>query len=204
MQHYLVFKRGLPHIAFRKDYLTCLRVFVLQPTALAQCNMASPVPPSSVSARHARSSEVEPESPRKTRRARRRMRPTRVRDEPVCVVSPTMAEQDIPDLTGAIVYDCRPLLLPVSLQLKDIGLLPRTRPVASARLAAPPPEDTMAIGGASPERVAIPELGVTSPDDSGTDLEDELLSISPLPTIVSPLTEPVEALVSGATCSCSN
>ena len=33
----------------------------------------------------------------------------------------------------------------------------------------------MVIGGASPERVAIPELGVAPPDDSGTDLEDELL-----------------------------
>ena len=52
----------------------------------------------------------------------------------------------------------------------------------------------MVIGGASPERVAIPELGVAPPDDSGTDLEDELLHISPLPTIVSPLPEPDEAL----------
>ena len=52
----------------------------------------------------------------------------------------------------------------------------------------------MVIGGASPEGIAIPELGVTPPDDSGTDLEDELLNISPLPTIVSPLTKPVEAL----------
>ena len=30
------------------------------------------------------------------------------------------------------------------------------------------------IGGASPERVAIPELGVASSDDRGTDLEDEM------------------------------
>ena len=61
----------------------------------------------------------------------------------------------------------------------DIGLLPQARPVASASLAAPPPEDSMLIGGASPERVAIPELGVTPPDDSGTDWEDELLNQSP-------------------------
>ena len=81
--HYKVFKRGLPHLAFRKDYLACLRVFVSQATALAQCDMTSPVPPSSVSARHAHSSEVEFESPRKSKRACRRMRPTRVHDEPV-------------------------------------------------------------------------------------------------------------------------
>ena len=52
----------------------------------------------------------------------------------------------------------------------------------------------MVIGGASPERVAIPELGVAPPDDPGTDLEDELLQISPLPTIVSPIPETDEAL----------
>ena len=51
--HYRVFKRGLPHLAFRKDYLACLWVFVSQATSLAQCDMASPVPPSSVLARHA-------------------------------------------------------------------------------------------------------------------------------------------------------
>ena len=61
--HYRVFKRGLPHLAFRKDYLAFLRVFVSQATALAQCDMASPVPPSSISARHARSSEGESELP---------------------------------------------------------------------------------------------------------------------------------------------
>ena len=104
------------------------------------------------------------------------MQPTHVRDEPVSVESPTMIVQDIPEPTGAIKYDCRPPLLPVSLRLKDISPLPRTRPVASASLAAPPPEDSMVIGGASPEGVAIPELGVASPDDSGTDLEDELLT----------------------------
>ena len=147
-----------------------------QATALAQCDMASPVPPSTVSARHARSSEVESESPRKTRHAGRQMRPTRVCDKLVGVESPTLPVQDIPDLTGAIIYDCRSPLLPVSLRLRDIGLSPRARPVASASLAAPPPEDSMVIGGASPEGVAIPELGVAPPDDSGMDLLDELLT----------------------------
>ena len=35
----------------------------------------------------------------------------------------------------------------------------------------------MVIAGASPEGVAIPELGVAPPDDSGTDLQDELLTL---------------------------
>ena len=62
-------------------------------------------------------------------------------------------------------------------------------PEGVAAQELPTPEDSMMIGGASPERVAIPELGVTPPDDSETDLEDELLNI-----VVSPLMEPVEAL----------
>ena len=45
---------------------------------------------------------------------------------------------DTADLQGAIVYDCRPTLLPVSLQLKDIGMLPLRPTVVSASLAAPP------------------------------------------------------------------
>ena len=67
--HYRVFKHGFPHLAFRKDYDAYLRVFVSQATALAQCDMASPVPLGF-------STPCESESPRKTRRARRWMRPT--------------------------------------------------------------------------------------------------------------------------------
>ena len=52
----------------------------------------------------------------------------------------------------------------------------------------------MVAGGASQERVAIPDLGVAPPDDPGTDLEDELLQISPLPTIMSPLPKSDKAL----------
>ena len=194
VHHYRVFRRGLPHYAFRRDYLTRLRVFVLQATALAQCHLPSPVPGSSVSPRHACPCDVEAESPGKTRRIQRRMRPTRVHDEPVRVLSPTIEDQAIPDLTGTVMYDCRPRILPVSIKLKDIGRSPQFRPVASASLAAPPAEETMVIGGSSPEKVANPELGVAPPDDPGTDLEDELLQISPLPTIVSPIPEPDEAL----------
>ena len=63
------------------------------------------------------------------------------------------------------------------------------RPAASASLAAPPTEETMMFGSASPEWAAPPEFDVTSSDDPRTDLEDELLQISPLPTIMSLLPE---------------
>ena len=53
----------------------------------------------------------------------------------------------------------------------------------------------MMLGGASPERAYPPEFVVTSSDDPETDLDDELLRISPLPTIVWPLPEPDVALL---------
>ena len=87
---------------------------------------------------------------------------------------PTLTAQDHSDLQGALVYDCLPPLLPVSLRLDDIGPLPLSRTVVSASLAASPQEDFMEIGGVSPERVAVPELGVTPLVDTDTELEDEL------------------------------
>ena len=194
VHQYRVFRRGLPLYAFCKDYLSRLRVFVSQASALVQCGLASPVLGSSVSPRHVRPSVVETESPRNTRRVRRRMWPTRIRDKPIRVPSPATADRAIQDFTGAVIYDNRPRILPVSIQLKDIGRPSRVRPTASASLAAPPVEETMVIGSVSPERAAIPEFGVTPSDDPGTDLEDELLRVSPLPTIVSSLPEPDETL----------
>ena len=171
--HYRVHKRGLPHIAFRKNYLTRLRALMSQAVARSRGEMLSPVPSDPVSTRHARSAERESESPQRTRRARRKMWPVRVLEESVCDL-PTLTVQDPSDLQGAIVYDCRPPLLPVSLRLEDIGSLPLRHTVVSASLAAPPREDYMVIGGVSPEGVAIPELGVAPLIDSDTDLEDEL------------------------------
>ena len=86
---------------------------------------------------------------------------------------PILTIQDPPDLQGAVVYDCPPPMLPVSLKLVDIGPLPLRLTVVSASLVAPPQEEGTAVSGVSPEGVAIPELGVASLADPGTDLEDE-------------------------------
>ena len=171
--HYRVHKRGLPHIAFRKDYLSCLRVFVSPAAGRSRRDMVSPVQSGPVSMRQARSAELDSGSPRKTRLARRRMRPVRILEESVGVEPPTLTVQDPSDLQGAIVYDCRPPMLPVSLRLKDIGQFPLCQTVVSASLAATPQEDFVAIDGASPEGVANPELVVATLIDPDTDLEDE-------------------------------
>ena len=97
-----------------------------------------------------------------------------------------MMIQDSSDVQGAIVYDCRPLFLPVSLQLKNIGALPLRPTVVSASLAAPPGEDGMAISGVGPEGIVLPELGVAPLVDSGTDLEDELSTPDDSPSTGAP------------------
>ena len=86
--------------------------------------------------------------------------------------SPATAELAIQDLTGAVIYDGHPRILPVSIQVKDIRRPSQARPAASASLAAPLVEETMKFGSASLEQAAPPEFDVTSSDDPGTDLED--------------------------------
>ena len=82
--------------------------------------------------------------------------------------------QDPSDVQGAMVYDCRPPLLPVSLQLSDIGPLSGRPTVVSASVAVPPWEDGLTISGVGSDVLAVTEIGVAPLVDSGTDLEDEL------------------------------
>ena len=118
------------------------------------------------------------------------MRPSRLREDSVTVPSPAIVNPAVQNLTGAIVYDCRPRLLPVSIRLNDCLHPSGVQPAASASLAAPPAEETMMLGSTGPERATLPEFAVAISDDSGTDLEDELLRFYLLPTVVSPLAEP--------------
>ena len=194
VHHYRVFQRGLPHFAFRKEYLSRLRVYVSQASAMAQCALSSPVPASSSSPRNVHTYDVDTGSPRKTRRVRRRMHPTRVRDFPVCVPSPVTADQAVRELVGAVVYDCRPRVLPVSIWLRDFRRPSVVRPAASSNLAAPPAEEAPVFRSSVPERAAAPVFAEVLSDDSRTDLEDELLHVSALPMIISPLQDSDAAL----------
>ena len=125
------------------------------------------------SLRQASSTQLVGESPRRTRHAKRRMRP-------VCVVEtsvgdlPVLTLQDPSDVQGAVVYDCRPPLLPVFLHLSGIGPLSGLPTVVSASVVVPPREDGLTISGGDSDGLVILELGVAPLEDSGTDLEDEL------------------------------
>ena len=94
---------------------------------------------------------------------------------------PILMIHDPADLQGAVVYDCRPPLLPVSFQLKDIGPLLVRPTVVSASPAAS--QGGRYGSGVGPEGVAIPELGVTPLTDPGTELEDELPTPEDSPSV---------------------
>ena len=173
VHHSRIHKRGLPHIAFRKDYMSRLRTLLPSPVTQSKDSVLSPVSTGPVSLRQASSAELEVESPRRTIYAKWRIRPVRVMGGLVGDL-PILTIQDPLDVQGARVYDCRPPLLPVLLQLSDIGPLPVRPTVVSASLAVPPWEDGLAISGVGPDVVAFPELGVALLVDSGTNLEDEL------------------------------
>ena len=136
-------------------------------------SVLSPVSTGPGSVRQVSSAELVWESPRRTRRAKRRMRPVRVMERSVGDL-PVLTIQNPSDVQGAVVYDCRPPLLPVSLQLSDIGPLSGLPTVVSASVAVPPWEDGLTISGVGSDGLVVLELGVAPLEGSGTDLEDEL------------------------------
>ena len=170
VHHYRVFRRGLPNFAFRRDYLDQLWVFVSPASALLQRTLSSPAPGSSGLTGDAHPMKHE----------------ARVWDAPVCEKSAITVVQDVRELAGNIVYDCRPPLLPVSIPLHNFRRSSVDGPAAPSNLAATP-EETPGFSGSVQERVATPGFAEAPLDDTGTDLEDELEYVSLLPTMISPL-----------------
>ena len=80
-------------------------------------------------------------SPRPSRRAIRRRRPVRVIDSPV------LTEQDPLAAAGALVFDCRPPLLPVSMNISGADVSVIRASAVSAESAAFPPEREQSFGG---------------------------------------------------------
>ena len=59
---------------------------------------------------------------------------------------PILTLQDPADAQGALAYDCRPPLPPVSLQLSDLGAFARRRPEVSASVSVVPRDEGSSIG----------------------------------------------------------
>ena len=96
---------------------------------------------------------------------------TRVRETPRRI-APRLTEQDPLAAAGAMVFDCRPQVLPVAIDVSGTELA-EIRSMTRARVAtATPPEREQSFGGGGGDLLGsiCPELGV----DPGTDCEDEL------------------------------
>ena len=132
---------------------------------------------------------------------------------------PVLTLQDPSDVQGVMVYDCRPPLHPVSLQLSDIDPLSGLSTVMSASVAVPPSENGLTISGVGSDGLVVPELGVAPLEGSGTDgspstdavkpgevifpevgpaprevdleLARALLEVGVLPMMVTPIMDPV-------------
>ena len=65
----------------------------------------------------------------------------------MCEKSAITVVQDVRELAGKSVYDCRPPILPVSIPLHDFRRSPVDRPAEPSSLAAAPVEETPGFSG---------------------------------------------------------
>ena len=108
VHHYRVHKRGLPHVAFWRNYMSQLHVLLPLPAVLP-IEGGLPDPTCSSLPCAVECSDVVCASPRPSRGAIGRRRPIRVMESPVRI-APRLTVQD--PLAAAVVLDCRPPLLP--------------------------------------------------------------------------------------------
>ena len=107
VHHHRIHKRGLQHIAFRRNYLSQLRALLPLQVVQPADGVVSPDSSSSGSLRPVESPEVVDQSPRTTRRAYRRRRPVHVMEPPVENI-PVLTIQDPLAVVGAVVLDFCP------------------------------------------------------------------------------------------------
>ena len=132
-------------------------------------------------------------SPRPSRRAIGRRRPIRAMESPERI-APRLTVQDPLAAAGAVVLDCRPPLLPVSMNVSGVDLSAIQSSTMAAEADAVPPEREQSLGGGGGGdllSLICPELGVAPLMDPETDLEDELSTpaVSPVAAVhrVTPL-----------------
>ena len=133
VHHYRIHKRGLPHVAFRKNCMSQLCALLPVPVAQHVDGVLSPASTGPGSLSPAGSAEFVGKSPRTTRRAKRRVRPVRV------------VETSVGDLPVLTLQD--PSAVQGSLDLSGIGLLSGLPPAASASVGVPPNEYGLSISG---------------------------------------------------------
>ena len=98
--------------------------------------------------------------------------------------APRLTVQDPLTAAGAVVLDCRPPLLPVSMDISGVDLSVIRALTMSAEAGAFPPKREQSFVGGDLLSLICPELGVTPLTDPGTDLEDELPTPAASPVTV--------------------
>ena len=161
--HYWVHKRGVPHVAFRNNYMSQLHAMLPLPAAqFAQ--RGSPEPGCS-------EMEDSPEPVgcyhRQSRRTFARRRIPRVREIPTQIV-PRMTELDPLAAAGATVFDCRPQVMPGAMDVSGIELSEiRSMTRASAATSSPPEREQSFGGGGGGggrlTRIDLPRVGCSPP-----------------------------------------
>ena len=115
--HYRVQMKGVPLVAFRKNYMSQLRALLPLPVA-PLAKRGSPEPGCSSMED---SLEAVGTSPRPSRRTFTRRRISRVRETPRRV-APRLTELDPLAVAGAMVFDCRPQVLPGAMDVSGTEL----------------------------------------------------------------------------------
>ena len=73
------------------------------------------------------------------------------------------------------------------LAIPELGVAPLVDPDTDLEDELPTLEGSMLLGDSSPEGVRLPGVSLGPPDLADLELEEELLSVSVLPAIVTPL-----------------
>ena len=171
-----------PHAMFRGKYLAQLRALLpvntIMPTVGRPSGTACPPMASTTSRTDGLGATPRPPG-------RRRRQQGQILDTPARI-APRLTEQDPRMVAGAVVFDCRPALLPVSVDVSGIDMLAVRSAIPPAESVVVPPELEQQFGGGADLLDYIgPELGVAPLLDSGTDLEDELPSPDVSPIVIS-------------------
>ena len=161
--HYRVHKKGVPHVTFRNNYMSQLRAMLPLPAAqFAQ--RGSPEPgcsemedsPEAVGSYH-----------RPSRRTFARRRIPWVRETPTRI-APRLTELDPLAAAGAMVFDCRPQVLPGVMDVSCLELTEICSTMRASAATSPPPEREQSFrggggGGGGLTGIDMPRVGCNPP-----------------------------------------
>ena len=140
--HYRVHKKGVPHVTFRKTYLSQLRAVLPLPTA----QFGQRGSPETGCSTMEESPEAVDGYHRPSRRTFARRRIPRVRETPT-QIAPRLTELDPLAAAGAMVFDCRPQVLPGAMDVSGTELSEIRSMTRASAATSPPPERKQSFGG---------------------------------------------------------